>query len=750
MATSRNWRWKPTVGHALLVLLGATAHAQVREPRAGYIYPAGGLRGTSFDAVLGGQYIEGATNLLVSGSGVSAQILRHVRVLSAQQLNVLRNNFEKYMQLVEMGRTNAQRKAEAEELKQRIITQLREIGIDEFSMRAFLEYRRMMSDPKRQVNPAISEYVKLRITIAPDAAPGDREVRLIGALGMTNPLRFQVGVLPEKCEKEPNDTGPNVVLGELPLVLNGQIMPGDVDRFRIRARKGERLVAWAQARALIPYLADAVPGWFQAVLSLRDLEGRELAYCDDNRFDPDPVISVEIPADGEYDLEIRDAIYRGREDFVYRIAVGRIPYIQGIYPLGGPVGRPTTVQLTGWNLPQPAIPFTPSAPGLQKVAVRAGELLSNWQPFFADTWPELYEREPNDDGLRAMAVSAPVIVNGRIGAPGDRDLYRFEASAGVTVVAEVFGRRLNSPLDSLLRLTDTAGREIAFNDDHTDKGAGLVTHQADSRIEVALPSNGVYIVMVEDVQNKGGADYAYRLRLGVPRPDFELRVVPATVNLRAGQTVPLTVHILRRDGFNGPVDLRLTSPTNGWSLTGARIPAGADYVRVTLTGPASTPSSVPVTLKMEGMATIAGREVRRTATPADDMMQAFFYRHLVPADSWLAWIAPSRLGPMPPVQVTGATPVRLSPGATASVRVRVPMGAGRRRFHLDLSDPPEGVVLAKTNWSSDQVELLFTADPEKAKAGASGNLIVEILADAGGRRIPVGVLPAIPFEIVRQ
>lgn len=732
---------------ALTVL---SSSAQLREPHAGYLYPAGGGRGTSFEAVLGGQFIEGATNLFVSGGGVSAQVLRHVRLLTPQQLNGLRNNFEKYLQLVDMGRTNAQLNTEAEELKRRLITQLREIGIDEFSMRALQEYRRVMSDPKRQVNPAISEYVKLQITIAPDAAPGEREVRLIGALGMTNPLKFQVGVLPEKCEKEPNDVGPNVVMGDLPLVLNGQILPGDVDRFRIRARKGDRLVAWAQARALIPYLADAVPGWFQAVLSLRTVEGRELAYCDDHRFDPDPVLAVEIPADGEYDLEIRDAIYRGREDFVYRITVGQIPYVQGIYPLGGPVGRPTTVQLTGWNLPQNSIPFSPIAPGVQRVAVRAGDLLSNWQPFLADTWPEAYEREPNDDAGRANLVVAPIIANGRIGTPGDCDLYRFESSAGVTAVAEIFARRLNSPLDSYLRLTDAAGNVIAANDDYSDAGAGLVTHQADSRIEVTLPSNGVYVVAVADAQGKGGPEYAYRLRLGVPRPDFELRVVPATVNLRGGQTVPLTVHVLRRDGFRGPVDLRLVSPTNGWSLTGARIPAGADYVRVTLSGPALSSTGSAIALNMEGIATIGGREVRRRAVPADDKMQAFFYRHLVPAESWLAWCTPSRFGSMPQVQVSGAMPVRLTPGATASVRVRLPIGAARRRFQLDLSDPPQGVVLDKTNWSADQVELLFKADPEKAQTGVSGNLIVEILADGGGRRVPVGVLPAIPFEIVRN
>jgi hypothetical protein len=39
------------------------------------------------------------------------------------------------------------------------------------------------------------------------------------------------------------------------------------------------------------------------------------------QFHPDPVLYYEVPADGHYDLEIKDAIYRGREDFVYRITL---------------------------------------------------------------------------------------------------------------------------------------------------------------------------------------------------------------------------------------------------------------------------------------------------------------------------------------------------------------------------------------------------------------------------------------------
>ncbi len=70
------------------------------------------------------------------------------------------------------------------------------------------------------------------------------------------------------------------------------------------------------------------------MLTLYDAKGREVGYADDYTFHPDPVLSCRIPEDGEYTLEIRDAIYRGRADFVYRIAVGELPYVTGIFPLG--------------------------------------------------------------------------------------------------------------------------------------------------------------------------------------------------------------------------------------------------------------------------------------------------------------------------------------------------------------------------------------------------------------------------------
>ena len=112
-------------------------------------------------------------------------------------------------------------------------------------------------------------------------------------------------------------------------------------------------------------------------------------------------------------------------------------------------------------------------------------------------------------------------------------------------------RRLNSPLDSLVEIFDLAGRRLAMNDDFEDKAAGLLTHHADSRVEVTLPEAGRYFVRIADTQRHGGPEYGYRLRLGPREPDFALRIVPSTINVRAGGTVTLTAYAVRRDGFAG-------------------------------------------------------------------------------------------------------------------------------------------------------------------------------------------------------
>jgi hypothetical protein len=384
-------------------------------------------------------------------------------------------------------------------------------------------------------------------------------------------------------------------------------------------------------------------------------------------------------------------------------------------------------------------------------------LVSNRVPLVADALPECMEEEPNDEPAAAQKVTLPIIINGRIDAPGDWDVFRFKGKAGQVVVAEVDARKLGSPLDSILRLTDDEDRQLAFNDDYPDKGDGLNTHHADSYIMVALPADGTYYLHLGDAQHHGGPEYAYRLRISEPCPDFALRIVPSGINLREGATTPVTAYALRKDGFSG--DIRLTSRNlpQDFTLAGARISRGQDQVRFTIT--ASGTLQGPLPLCLEGHATIAGREVLHAAMGAEDMMQAFAYHHLVPAQELLLTVTESR-GRRAPLQLLGQTPVRLTPGQATTVCFSLPDGPFRNRIHFALDDPPEGISLRELSPNEDGMTAVLRAESGKAKPGLSGNLIVDAYAEraagagkgraqANQSRVPLGTLPAIPFEIIQ-
>lgn len=662
---------------AMLLATGSQTSAQ-RTPHVGYVYPAGARQGTTIRARMAGQYLDGAASLAVSGEGIKARVIEHIKPLNGKEINLLRDRLAELQAMLKPPTDLPPQERTADPngsppsppAVDRAAAQL-EIA----------QIRAKLANPKNrsQENRQLSEDVVLEITVTPDATLGCRELRLVTNLGLSNPVIFHIGELPEVTEKEPNDGLADADLSAaVPLVLNGQIMPGDVDRFRLELKKGMKLVITAAARRLMPYLADAVPGWFQATLTLYDPDGREAAYADDHRFDPDPVLYYEVPQDGAYVLEIKDAIFRGREDFVYRITAGQLPCITGIFPLGGPAGATTTVRLTGWNLPSETITAGPYGRAPDIVPLSFDKHPSDSPLFAVDVLPECLEKEPNNQQTRAQQVSLPMVVNGHIDGRDDCDVFVFQARAGDTIVAEVLARRLGSPLDAILKLTDAGGKVLLVNDDHEDKAAGLVTHHADSRLSTTLPADGTYHVYLADAQHKGGPAWAYRLRLGPPRPDFALRAVPSSVNVRPGTGAPLTVHVLRRDGFAGEITLTLKDAPRGFSISPMRIPSDKDEVRLMLRAPRMA-DRAPMTLHLEGHTEIEGRKVIRPVVPAEDMMQAFFYRHLVPVQELKVAVvgrpvaaASARRAPQPTRQADSAEKPPAAPPAPPKTAQQTP------------------------------------------------------------------------------
>ncbi len=781
-------------GLGTLAILGMATQVlgQQRTSQIGYVYPAGGRQGSTFELVVAGQFLSGADKILVSGSGIQATITEMVRPMTGREVNDLRlqidellarravvrkdfralEQFRSFQKAKTLPKDDTSEDEMIQELKRKYANAT---WTTEDEQRLAELRRKLSTGVRRPTNPAISELVIAQMTIPPDALPGPRELRLVTATGVSNPMPFYVGRLTEYSEPaskqiteqrsaiagtailKPQEPKPPIEVS-LPAVINGQILPGEVDRYHFTAQKGQRVVAVVQARELIPYIADAVPGWFQATLALYDAQGKELAYTDDFRFHPDPVLYYEIPADGQYVLEIKDAIYRGREDFVYRITLGEIPWVTDIFPLGGSAGKTTTVELSGWNLPVQkwTIPPQDTAPGIHTFWLGEDWPVPVRVLFAVDTLPESLEKEPNNPLSQAQRVTLPQIINGRLQSPEDSDLFCFEGTAGQTIVIEVCARRLSSPLDSLLKLTDAQGKLLASNDDTEDPGSGWLTHYADSRLVATLPANGDYYVHLRDAQHRGGPEYAYRLRISPPQPDFQLRVVPSTVNARPGGTVTWTVYALRKDGFAGEIQLRLKDAPTGFRLSRATIPAGQDQARLTLAVPLFG-ADKPFALQLEGYAVVEGREVVHPVIPADDRMQAFAYHHLVPAQQLTVAVV-GREWFKNMVKILTPTPIRIPAGGLARLQVQVPAGPIFERVDLVLDDPPEGIHLKEMAHTGTTAELVLQTDPTKTKLGQKGNLVLAIMPKRPAKPKPTKTvrrqdqgltLPAIPFEIVR-
>jgi hypothetical protein len=700
---------------ALAAFLAAApaAHGQVR-PYIGFVYPAGGQQGTTFRVKLGGQGLDGVETAQVTGQGVSAKLVDYQRKFGPQEVTLLHEQLRELRDAAkETGNVQMMMSGNAMPSSGGDAMMMSSGGAAAGGILAAVN----RADPKMvlmaRIQRRIADYILrpacaslasiayVEVTIAPDALPGSREFTLITRRGVSNPLVFHVGQVPEYCRK-PMITADFQVLGKeelalrkrpeeevedritIPCTVNGQVATGEVNRYRFEARKGQRLVLSTAARQLIPYVADAVPGWFQPVLTLYDSDGKEVAYNDDFRFKPDPVIFFDVPKDGEYVFAIADAIYRGREDFVYRITIGELPMLTSVFPLGRRVGDPLNVELGGWNLQGASLvpPPADAEPGVVSIAARRNGVVSNSMPFALDTLPECFEQEGNNDAAHAQPVQLPVIVNGRINRSDDWDVFEVVGHAGQTLVAEVNARRLESPLDSVLRVTDANGKLIAFNDDCEDLGAGTNTHDADSHVMVKLPADGKYYVYLGDTARSGGEAYAYRLRLSEPRPDFALRVVPSSTSMRSKGSTAVSVYVIRKDGFNGPIKLGLKNPPIGFSSYPVTLTGNQAVTRLAFkTDLFDTPE--PVSLVIEGRGLIedvqataaaqkaelarraeaakqaaiarqkaqaaskkklpprkaspqpplpiVGTEIARDAVPAEDRMQAFLWRHLVPA-----------------------------------------------------------------------------------------------------------------------
>ncbi|TLX74309.1 hypothetical protein E9993_12525 [Labilibacter sediminis] len=626
-------------------------------PHIGYIYPSGGQRGTTFDITIGGQNMDEITGLFISGEGVNGQFIKILPKLNRDKKDVNRE----------------------------------------------------------QENEQISERVIFTIRIDKKAKLGMRDLRIQTKNGFSNRLFFEVGELTETIEPAYVESIQPIAT---PFIANGQIFPGKTDKIKFKANKGETIVCHTKARALIPYLADAVPGWFQAVLTLKDKNGNEVAFNDDYMLSPDPVIIYKIPQTQHYTLEIRDAIYRGRADFVYRIAIGALPYVTSFFPLGGQKGKSVKVDLKGVNLTKNQLQVKIPLSNENKIQLSAEgnqHIASNSFMFATSNYREYTSSKKHLTKKDALPISLKTIMNGQMNSNEQYHWFKFEAERKEQIMVEVNARRLGSPLDAQITIFNSNNQIIAQNDDFADKSEGMVTHHADAKVIFKTWKTDTYYIRLRNLQGTGSVHHNYRLLLDRPKPDFSLRIEPSNLTINRGNTAAFTVHALRKNGFKGNIELDFKALPKGYTYSNNIIKKGNNKLMMTITAPSNAKLGI-LNLQMEGWANYKGERIVRKAEPAEELMQAFLYLHLLPAKDFLATVVPSL-----PYRISTGIENTIAMGENDSIRIKVKLDRNDNfsiPVRVFLSSYNKGIKAKPIVFKDDMREVSFKIETYNAKPGS--------------------------------
>ena len=601
----------------------------------GYCYPAGAQRGTVVDVLIGGQGI-GGKNMIEAGPGITVEKVNYINGLSVAS-GPQRRYLIEWMNALEKGKPQPVLPEDTQFWRSSVTYD----SLDKLSKLEMSIVQRWLFTPRNplQMSPSINQKIILTLRIAKDAPIGQRELRMCSKNDFTNPVPFFVGAEPEIEEplfSRPDRKEPERPEMPVPGVINGQIFPGERDSVYFRAKKGEVITFETRARDLVPFIGDGVPGHFQAVLEVFDRNNKSIAFADDYYFNPDPVLEFKAPESGRYRLVIRDAIYRGRADFVYRVRATR--------------GRKKFVM--------------PPAPE----RIRALTLF---------------------DG-KSGAVTAPGRLQGVIDKTGGKLRFDFNASPDKPVVLEVFARRLGSPLDALLKVFDANGKLVASNDDFQRPKVGTILQNADSYICFKAPEKGRYTVELSDTSGAGGKDYFYHLRIDDPRPGFIGYVTPSLIPVPRQGYAKFFAIVERLDGYKGEVKLQIANG-NGYTLAGAdTIPAGAERATLTIAAPSGSRGVMNISLFGYN-----GKE-KIYFTPGDESMQAFAYYHVIPAAKW--YISPAGGFYCYAFRWKEVSAVTVERGKSHKFEIKVANLPQRSNIALDsveAIDPPQGVTVSK-------------------------------------------------------
>ena len=473
--------------------------------------------------------------------------------------------------------------------------------------------------------PETNKYV---VTIATDCPSGIYEARVMTRLGISSSRVFSVDNMPESIQKSSNTSVATAMELAVNSICNGVITAKSVDHYRFAAKQGSRYIIHCAAKGIDSKL--------DAVLILADASGQDLVA--ERR---GGMLDFTAPADGIYVVKVHELTFRGGSEFFYRLSLQEIPE----------------------KAPLPSFASTRSVSSF------------SWPPEGLAEKAVVTEVEPNAP-TQSQKITLPCDIAANFFPAADVDCYEFAAKKGDVWWIELASERLGLPTDAsiLVQRATGEGASLTWADvaEYSDiaspmrpssngyayDGPPYDAGSADVLGKLEIKEDGIHRLQVTDLFGGTRSDprNIYRLVIRQAAPDFTLVAWPLhmelrngdraafskPIALRGGATMAMEVVVIRRDGFDGEIELSMEGLPEGVTAKGLKIAAGKSRGIMLVSAAQDAPRSIS-NAKFLGRANIHGQTVTRLCRMAE-----------------LKWPVPDSRGEIPEPRLVADVPVSVS------------------------------------------------------------------------------------------
>jgi hypothetical protein len=480
--------------------------------------------------------------------------------------------------------------------------------------------------------------VEIDVTLDDTIAPGIYQLRVATAGGVSPPVAVGIDTLAER-PLDPRQPGGDEPATELtasqPTAFSGTLAGGQMANVSVSLKKGEQIAVEVEARRLGSAL--------DPVLHVYDHRGVPLAWAQGvSPLGGDARLTFTAPADGDYRVELHDALFQAAGGSFYRLKIGHWFYAGVAFPPVVERGNKATLEFADTNLPAGTkvelnMPADASA---EPAPWPAGLTVTGFRPVvLASDMPEIVLASTAHAATN-KPIEAPVGISSRFEANVE-GVYRVAVEPNEKLHLEVLAARIGSPVDCSLAVRDEQGHELVANDDQPTT--------VDPALDFTVPANlHKLVVAIKEVTGRGGPDAIYHLAISRANQEgFSLALADDRIEIPSGGMGLLKI-VAVRSGYAGPIELTFRGLPPGVGVNDAWIDAGSDETLVSLPASIGPPEARIVTIA--GTATDSASQITRQAElPAAGL-----------TEQWQPWLrsrfAIARVGP-PSIALTwsGAT-----------------------------------------------------------------------------------------------